>query len=267
MHSESSESYAAKIRKIEQTKGANHSSLLLLFYNLGLLLRQEDKPSEAARALTQAKKLADQHFGVDSLECTKCLGALASCLKDEGRPNEAIQLLRRSLEILERRLGSFHLDLCPVLDRLVEEYTDERDFGAAYTLCERSAGIAEVMFGSSHAETTIRLERLARLLERQGRHDEATPLRLYAARSLEDSQSNTDYMPALASSLDATRLNRQSKPCEQGYGVHAGWRDTMWPESWTKLLRQNLAWILAIAGGVLVGEYFGWIGAVLVSPA
>jgi len=32
----------------------------------------------------------------------------------------------------------------------------------------------------------VRLERLARLLEKQGRHIEAAPIRLYAARSLED---------------------------------------------------------------------------------
>jgi tetratricopeptide (TPR) repeat protein len=257
--------YAARIRETERLKGMNHSSLILMLYNLGLLLRQEENVFEAKKVAAQAMTLAEEHCGIDSLACAKCLDLLAQCCLDEGKSNKAVALMRSSLDVRQKLLGDMHLDLLPALDRLVEAQTITREFSAAYDLCERAVAISEGMYGVSHPETSVRLERLARLLEKQGRHDEARPLRLYAARCLEDSLGQTDYLPALASSLDVLRLNRQSMSRSIRHQCVSRCN------SWSKVsllssfCSSKVSILLTVAAGVVLGEYVGLIGNLLLS--
>lgn len=173
-----------EVREMDRLHLSN-ASLVLLLYNLGCLLRQEEDLHEAKQVLFRAMNLAEYHCGADSLIFAKIGEAVACCLKG-GAHAEAIPILERSLDVKRKALGGKHFDLCSVLDMLVVAYTANGEIDKAQSSCEEAAAIAETTFGPSHWESTVRLERLARLLEKQGRYIEAAPLRLYAARSLEE---------------------------------------------------------------------------------
>jgi tetratricopeptide (TPR) repeat protein len=120
-----------------------------------------------------AIELAEDVFGVASVEYTFRLNELGKLLTRCGEPREALEPLRRSREIRVALLGERHAEVGRV-DRLIVDALEEAgDVDDSIALRRSVIACFQLKYGSIHADTCRAFDELVEALQRLGRDDEA----------------------------------------------------------------------------------------------
>lgn len=139
-------------------------------------LRSDESPSDAALLLDEARELALEQHGADSLSIA-LIDAQAGTNASNNREFEASEAAFRSaLEIYEARLGRQHGATTSALNNLAVLLLRKGDLDDAETAFAELLELSIKKFGLEHRAVAGYYQNLGTILGRQGRFDEALPL-------------------------------------------------------------------------------------------
>lgn len=148
--------------------------------NVGMSLRGEGRLPEAEDALRRGVALAESYFGEEDGLAALALFYLAAVCAAQGRPEEAEPLLRRCLSILEQLPEADPLGVATSAGELARLTEARGDLAETETLLRRALTLHEEKLDLSHPDAPEIAARLASVLERNGKPDEAREVRAMA---------------------------------------------------------------------------------------
>jgi tetratricopeptide (TPR) repeat protein len=102
---------------------------------------------------------------------------LAAALRALGQRDEAEELYRCALAIGRAKLGEDHFEVLAWKHNLAGLLEDKGELASAESLYCEVLDAHERLFGGGNDDTRIVVANLARVYEREGRHEEAQALR------------------------------------------------------------------------------------------
>ena len=160
------------MREREALLGPDHPQVAKDAHNLGAMLTNLRRPSEARPLLERGLKKRIETFGPDHVDVASSLLALGLLDAVEAKHDVAIEKLTRVLEIHERELGPHHARTAMALNALARAYDGKGDNAAVLPLRERSLAIAQHR-DPEHSRTYLAHASLGTTLVALGRADEA----------------------------------------------------------------------------------------------
>lgn len=153
-----------------------HSEDPLILNNLGLVLNEEAKYSEAEQFLMRALAIDEKELGPDDPVVATNLNNLGLLYYSQARYADAEPLYKRALTIDEEAFGLDNPDISIRLNNLALLYYAQGRFADAEPLYKRALTIGERALGPDHPRVATSLNNLAELYRAQGKYAEAEPL-------------------------------------------------------------------------------------------
>ena len=144
--------------------------------NLGLLLKETNRPAEAEPLFRRALAIVEASHGPENPNVATSLNNLALLLWKTNRLTEAEYLYRRALAIYAANPEHEPLSASAVLGNLARLLHETNRSAEAEPLFRRALAIYEASHGPEHPVVALALNDLARLLKETNRPAEAEPL-------------------------------------------------------------------------------------------
>jgi tetratricopeptide (TPR) repeat protein len=144
--------------------------------DLGRLLRDQKKITEAVEMFQQALEIQRKQFGEESAEVAGTVWDIGHALRDGGKHADAALMFRQSIAIHRKRPADRPL----VARRLVDLGWHLKNMGnptEAEELYRESLAIRRELFAEDSAEVGASLEKLTEVLHAQGRTAEVEAMR------------------------------------------------------------------------------------------
>ncbi len=200
-----------RVVAIRRLLGEDHPQLVEAWFTQGQILGREGRFREARERYEQALALATRVMGADSVIVASVWSQLAEVTAREGDGARALAEIDRSIAIYERT-GQAHADLGTQLVRRGRMLDDLGRLDEAELTLARALAIFETVHGPDHDKVMASLEDLARVHDKQGKHDLA---RSEMTRALDIATRSGDKLSiASASSSFAEILHRGKRPRE-----------------------------------------------------
>ena len=154
--------------------GEDHLATARSLLHMGVLRREQSRPTEAETLLREALRVRERLLGVRHLGTAEAMQELAVALRDQKKSAEAESLLRRALALREAD-GGDDSELAMTLDRLSEVLDDKGELAEAEAAARRAVEISQRRPGKP-LDTARHLGRLGSVLRRRGELEAAEGL-------------------------------------------------------------------------------------------
>ncbi len=172
---ESARLYALGIDKMRQAPEEHSRPLINALAALSGLLDEPDPP-EAAALLEEARALANELFGADSLSMALIHVQAATAASNYRDFETATREFRAALDIYEARLGRQHGATLTALNNLGVLHMRAGEQERAEQVFRELLELSEQKYGREHRSVAGQYQNLATVVGRQGRFAEAVPL-------------------------------------------------------------------------------------------
>jgi len=147
-----------------------------MMLGLASVLRQQQRFAEAETLLVEVVTILETTLGREHSRVANAESMLGGVLSGQKRFREARPHIERSLAIHRKLRGAVHRDVAITLGVLGTLHSDAGDLVAAERLFRESVGVFEGSVGKKHVETATARARLAAVVYRRRRYDEALAL-------------------------------------------------------------------------------------------
>ncbi len=154
--------------------GEDHLATARSLLHMGVLRREQSRPTEAETLLREALRVRERLLGVRHLGTAEAMQELAVALRDQKKSAEAESLLRRVLALREAD-GGDDSELAMTLDRLSEVLDDKGELAEAEAAARRALEISQRRPGKP-LDIARHLGRLGSVLRRRGELEAAEGL-------------------------------------------------------------------------------------------
>jgi tetratricopeptide (TPR) repeat protein/transcriptional regulator with XRE-family HTH domain len=170
----------------ERSLGSEHSDVVPVLTNLGLIFWDQGDYEQAAAVHKRALAIREKEFGSNHPAIAVCIANLALVCADQGRYREAALLHTRALTIYEETFGPDDSLVGLCLNNLGLVYYDQGHYEEAETVQSRALANWEKSLGPNHPQVGVALSNLANTYYQQTRYLEAETLLLRAMTILEN---------------------------------------------------------------------------------
>lgn len=186
--------YESAIKKLRQTPAESARPLINAQVALSGLIDRVD-PAGAAALLDEAKVLAIELFGRQSLSMALIHAQAGTTASDQRRFDESEAAFRAALAIYESRLGRAHGATVSALNNLAVLLMRKGDMEGAEQAFRELLELSEHKYGPGHSQAAGYYQNLGAVIGRQGRFAEALPLHRRAYEIFSDTLPD-HYMTA-----------------------------------------------------------------------
>ena len=174
--------YRESIRILRRAdeRAESAGALIQSLGHLALVLRARARYDGAERLLRWAVEAAEKTFSPENLKVADLLNDLGVIHKRQGRFADAEAAYRRALSITEKSLGPDHPSVATLYHNLGQLEHARGRYELGEPLARRSLAIHRKALGPDHPHVADDAAALASILDRLGRHDEATTLYQWA---------------------------------------------------------------------------------------
>ena len=162
---------ALEIRRA--TLGDDHPDTLASIDQMGVLLQDQGKATEAEVLNREAFESRQRVLGDDHPDTISALGNMGTALIRQGRIEDAESCLERTLEARRRVLGDDHSDTVVAINNLGYLRWSQGRLADAETLYREALAIRRRILDPAHPDLWTSLNNLAVLLDSRGKGDEA----------------------------------------------------------------------------------------------
>lgn len=172
---ESERLYALGIDKMRRAAAEYSQPLINALAALSGLLDEPDPPAAAA-LLAEARTLANEHYGADSLSMALIHFQAATAASDYRDFETSAREFRVALDIYEARLGRQHGATLNALNNLGVLHMRAGEAERAEQVFRELIDLSERKYGREHRSVAANYQNLGTVVGRQGRFAEAVPL-------------------------------------------------------------------------------------------
>lgn len=172
---ESEHLYSIAIEKMRQAPEEYSQPLINALVALSDL-RNRVAPLEARALLDEARRLALELFGTDSLSLALILAQAGTNASNAGEFESSEAAFRASLEIYESRLGRQHGATLMAMNNLGVMHMRKGDLESAERVFGELLEWSENKYGRQHRTVAGQYQNLGTVIGRQGRYAEALPM-------------------------------------------------------------------------------------------
>jgi tetratricopeptide (TPR) repeat protein len=165
--------YQRALKGYEKAWGAEHTSTLDTFNNLGNLYANLGRLEEAEQMLRRALEGKEKAWGPEHTSTLGTVHNLGNLYRDLGRLEDAEQMYQRALEGKEKALGPEHTSTLDTVNNLGSLYRDLGRLEEAEQMYQRALEGKEKAWGPEHTSTLDTVNNLANLYRNLGRLEEA----------------------------------------------------------------------------------------------
>jgi signal transduction histidine kinase len=156
--------------------GLEHPYVATNLNNLGKLLKNLGKFSEAEPLFREALKIREKRLGHDHPDTAKNLSDLGLVLQAQRKYSQAEPLFREAIRILQLHPGKEQSEVSKSLNNLALLLKYQGKYEEAEKFFYQALNIREKQLGSDHPDVANSLNNLAGLLQAQGRYADAEKL-------------------------------------------------------------------------------------------
>ena len=155
--------------------GEDHPDTLFSINNMGSLLQDQGKLSEAEHYIRESLEKSRRVLGEEHLDTLLSISNLSVLLLYEGKLGEAESYVREALEKRRRVLGEDHPDTLISINNLGLLLLGQGKLSEAEPYVRESLEKSRRVLGEDHPDTLISINNLGTLLQNQGKLSEAEP--------------------------------------------------------------------------------------------
>lgn len=174
-YSEAEHLYELAVEKLRQAPAENSQPLINALVALSGL-RIQTAPAEASALLEEARTLAREFFGDQSLSMALIHAQAGTNASTRQEFESSETSFRAALEIYEARLGHQHGATLTALNNLGVLLIRKGDLEGAEQVFAELLGLSEQKYGRDHRTIAGQYQNLGTVIGRQGRFTEAIPL-------------------------------------------------------------------------------------------
>ncbi|CAK3992683.1 tetratricopeptide repeat domain [Lecanosticta acicola] len=177
--------YLRALRGFEKALGAEHTSTLETFNNLGILYADQEKLVEAEEMFLRALRGKEKAYGAEHTSTLVTVNNLGTLYREQGKIVEAEEIYLRALRGYEKAYGAEHTSMLATVHNLGTLYREQGKIVEAEEMYLRALRGYEKAYGAEHTSILNTVNNLGVLYFHQGRIDEAEEMFLRALRGYE----------------------------------------------------------------------------------
>jgi tetratricopeptide (TPR) repeat protein len=185
MNSEAEAMYLQALQGYEKVLGAEHTSILDIVSNLGVLYKNQDKMAEAEAMYLRALQGNEKALGAEHTSTLNTVNNLGMLYANQGKMVEAEAMYLRALRGKEMVLGAEHTSTLETVNNLGVLYKNQGKVVEAEAMYLRTLQGDEKALGAEHTSTLGVVSNLGLLYGKQGRIVEAEAMCLRALQGNE----------------------------------------------------------------------------------